>query len=197
MRPSPRHRPAAQPARLRPRSGSWGGPRPVTGIRLGQARIAAVLSLVHGNAGGLQHRADESICRGRGSYIRDLRSDGRRRTMSSPSTTHKKPQLLWATPADTPTAIPIAASTAIEAGARARTAAPAGRRRMERQPGPGVRAGCWEDLAGDPSAHPRSGRPGPARCGLRAPRASACPPGNSHSGRIGPHRGRHRKPSPQ
>ena len=37
--------------------------------------------------------------------------------MSSPSTTHKKPQLLWATPADTPTAIPIAASTAIEAGA--------------------------------------------------------------------------------
>lgn len=37
--------------------------------------------------------------------------------MNSPSTTHKKPQLLWATPADTATAIPIAASTAIEAGA--------------------------------------------------------------------------------
>jgi hypothetical protein len=32
-----------QPARLRPRSGSWSGPRPVTGIRLGQARIAAVM----------------------------------------------------------------------------------------------------------------------------------------------------------
>ena len=117
--------------------------------------------------------------------------------MSSPRMTHNKPHPLWAMPTDTATAIPITASTAIGAGAPRPPAAPAGQRRTQRPPRPEVRSGCWEDLAGDPPAHPRSEPKGPAPLGLRTPRPSAFPPGNVHSGRTGPHRGRHRKPSPQ
>ena len=62
-------------------------------------------------------------------------------------------------------------------------------------PGLGVRAGWREDLPADPSAHPRSARPGPAPSARRTPRPSACPPGSAHSGPTRPHHGRNQKPS--